>query len=311
MDDSLSFESFLEGAKKAAHRAVDDHGRGEYDEFALHGGVAVERLAKAVLVSKNPVYLLEMRNGNPDMLLYLGGHLEMSADKVRTVGAKDTIKRLRTLGLLPADSQLDLLIELRNGTAHTTVGDQAKALLPALAENIAALLSDIGLREEAFWGRWTSAMNMAVNKQRSAIERDVGIRIRQARHAFDDRFEGLPEGAKEKILQESDATFEHLGISGGPISFASGKGLMSMIAVMPCPACGGQAEITLAPVAPSQAASNLIPDTLRCHLCALELNNPEEFRASGTNIQVSGLPASFAQSWFRRRLSMADEIFAG
>ncbi|MEV0122659.1 integrase [Streptomyces sp. NPDC050703] len=72
MDDALSFESFLEGAKKAAHRAMDDHGRGEYDEFALHGGVAVEKLAKAVLVSMNPVYLLEMRNGNPDMLLYLG-----------------------------------------------------------------------------------------------------------------------------------------------------------------------------------------------------------------------------------------------
>lgn len=101
MDDSLSFESFLEGAKKSAHRAMDDHGRGDYDEFALHGGVAVERLVKAVLVSKNPVYLLEMRSGSPDMLLYLGGHLEMSADKVRTVGAKDAIKRLRTLGLLP------------------------------------------------------------------------------------------------------------------------------------------------------------------------------------------------------------------
>ncbi|MEE1807668.1 hypothetical protein [Streptomyces sp. BE133] len=46
MDESLSFESLLEGAKKAGHKAMDDHGRGEYDEFALHGGVAVERLAK-------------------------------------------------------------------------------------------------------------------------------------------------------------------------------------------------------------------------------------------------------------------------
>ncbi|MET7351559.1 hypothetical protein [Streptomyces mirabilis] len=62
MDESLSFESLFEGAKKAAHRAMDDHGRSEYDEFALHGGVAVERLAKAVLVSKNPVYLLDTRH---------------------------------------------------------------------------------------------------------------------------------------------------------------------------------------------------------------------------------------------------------
>lgn len=39
MDDSLSFEGFYEGAQKAAHRAMDDHGRAEYDEFALHAGV--------------------------------------------------------------------------------------------------------------------------------------------------------------------------------------------------------------------------------------------------------------------------------
>ncbi|WP_329343743.1 hypothetical protein OG252_45495 [Streptomyces sp. NBC_01352] len=83
---------------------MDDHGRGEYDEFALHGGVAVERLAKAVLVSKNPVYLLEMRNGNPDMLLYLCGHLEMSADKVRTVGAKDSLRMRRSEMCPPRDA---------------------------------------------------------------------------------------------------------------------------------------------------------------------------------------------------------------
>ncbi|AVH58488.1 MULTISPECIES: hypothetical protein [Streptomyces] len=52
MDDSLSFESFLRGAGKAAYKAMEDHGRGEYDEFALHGGVTVERLAKAALVPR-------------------------------------------------------------------------------------------------------------------------------------------------------------------------------------------------------------------------------------------------------------------
>ncbi len=55
MDASLTFESFLEGAKKAAHKAMDDHGRGEYDEFAaLHACVAIERLAKAVLGLEEP-----------------------------------------------------------------------------------------------------------------------------------------------------------------------------------------------------------------------------------------------------------------
>ncbi|MGW3956674.1 hypothetical protein ACWEKM_38540 [Streptomyces sp. NPDC004752] len=106
MDASLTFESFLEGAKKAAHKAMDDHGRGEYDEFALHAGVAIERLAKAVLVSKNPVYIVEMR-GSAEMLFHLGGH--RTASKVRTIGAVEAISRVRTLGILPVDRQLDLL----------------------------------------------------------------------------------------------------------------------------------------------------------------------------------------------------------
>ncbi|KUN55477.1 hypothetical protein AQJ46_49475 [Streptomyces canus] len=276
---------------------MDDHGRGEYDEFALHGGVAVERLGKAALVAKNPVYLLEMRNGNPDMLLYLGGHLEMSMDKVRTVGAKDTIKRVRTLGLLPPDSQLDLLIELRNGTAHTAVGDQARVLLPALAENVTALLKDIGLSVEDFWGRWTSAVNVAVDKQRSETERDVEIRIRQARHRFDDRFAGLPEGTKEKVLEEPRPAIG--GLVMGPISITVGEDLLAMIASMPCPACGGKAQVKLAPINPSSTGADLIPESLRCHLCTLELNSPEEMRASGTVIQVTGLPSSVAISWGR------------
>jgi hypothetical protein len=42
MDESLSYESFLEGAQRAAHKAMDNHARGDYDDFALFGGVAVE-----------------------------------------------------------------------------------------------------------------------------------------------------------------------------------------------------------------------------------------------------------------------------
>ncbi|WP_282794092.1 hypothetical protein [Streptomyces sp. CC224B] len=53
MDDSLSFESFLAGAKKAAHRAMDGHGRGEYDEFAcsLELNTQQEIFASGVRVS--------------------------------------------------------------------------------------------------------------------------------------------------------------------------------------------------------------------------------------------------------------------
>ncbi len=35
MDDSFSFEGFYEGAKKAAHRAMKDHGAHDYDRVVL------------------------------------------------------------------------------------------------------------------------------------------------------------------------------------------------------------------------------------------------------------------------------------
>ncbi|MFI6606841.1 hypothetical protein [Streptomyces sp. NPDC050507] len=283
MDDSLSFASFLEGAKKAAHRAIDDHGRGEYDEFALHGGVAVERLAKAVLVSKNPVYLLEMRNGNPDMLLYLGGHLEIGTDKIRTVGAKDAIKRLRTMGLLPPDAQLDLLIELRNGTAHTAIGDQAKALLPTLADNVSALLRSISLDNDDFWGRWASAMYIAVDRRRDEVERDVELRIRQAWHRFSDRFAGLPEGAMDKVLEEP---------TGGihtTITVSEQDDLLFGLSSASCPACGGSARVMFGPTASSHQGTDLEVTQLHCSLCALELNGHEEISAA--HVRIS--PATF------------------
>lgn len=268
MDESLSFESFLEGAKKAGHKAMDDHGRGEYDEFALHGGVAVERLAKAVLVSKNPVYLLEMRNGSPD--------------KIRTVGAKDAIKRLRTMGLLPPDAQLDLLIELRNGTAHTTIGDQAKALLPTLAENVAALLRSIGLRNDDFWGRWSSAMYIAVDRQRDEVERDVELRIRQAWHRFSDRFAGLPEGAMERVLEEPAEAIRTITVSNR-------DDLLIGISSASCPACGGSAHVRFGPTTSSRQSTRLEVTGLHCTLCSLDLNSHEEIRAAHVKIT----PATF------------------
>ncbi|MEV6436329.1 hypothetical protein [Streptomyces anulatus] len=297
MDESLSFESLLEGAKKACHKAMDDHGRGEYDEFALHGGVAIERLAKAVLVSKNPIYLLEMRNGNSEMLLYLGGHFEMSPNKVRTVGAKDAIKRLRAMGLLPPDEQLDLLIELRNGTAHTTIDDQAKALLPTLADNVAALLKSIGLASSQFWGRWSSVMHIAVDKQRNEVERDVELRIRQARHRLNDRFAGLPEGTQLRALTEPSTALPPFDLSH--FSQPTEDDRWYVLATVDCPACTGGAVLQLFPEAGSgfqlvgEAPPNrhLLPNALHCPLCHLWLGRPAEVKAAGLqNPLEGGLP---------------------
>ncbi|MDO0937141.1 hypothetical protein QQY66_37520 [Streptomyces sp. DG2A-72] len=276
MDDSLSFESFLSGAGKAAYKAMEDHGRGEYDEFALHAGVAVERLAKAALVKKNPLYLVEMRNGNSDMLLYFGGDLEMDGERVRTVGANEALKRLRRMGVLPLDPKLDLLIELRNGTAHTTVGDQAKALLPTLAEAVAILLRDVGISFDQFWGRWSSAVYVAIDKHRGEVQRDVEVRIRQARHLFEDRFKGLPPGAKERALTVPQSRLSEwietveIRTGGVPILKTSGGD---------CPACGSRGILTFEPTHQTATDTHYSANGFACSLCTFEVSGPDEMAA--------------------------------
>ncbi|MGW6208433.1 hypothetical protein ACWF9B_32915 [Streptomyces sp. NPDC055089] len=281
MDDSLSFESFFEGAKKAAQKAMEDHGRGEYDEFALHAGVAIERLAKAVLVTRNPIYLVEMRNGNADLLLYFGGDLELDTTKVRTVGAKEALQRLRRMGILPSDSQLDLLIELRNGTAHTTVGDEAKTLLPTLAGTTAVLLTAVGTTFRVFWGRWSRAVIVAVDKQLDEIRRDVEIRIDQARHLFEDRFKDLPEGTMAQVLTASEPHVPRFapGLDARWLNELPTGGHHFHLAAVDCPACRGLATVRLLPSEEKTVPSSM--DMLHCDLCNLYLTGRDEVKASG------------------------------
>ncbi|MFI2757844.1 hypothetical protein ACH5A3_03040 [Streptomyces echinatus] len=292
MDDSLSFESFLEGAKKAAYKAMDDHARGEYDEFALHAGVAIERLAKAVLVKMNPLYIA-------------GGKVHIGPQnkvKIYTISASEALARLQSLGVGKVDSDLKLLIEQRNGTVHAAGGDEAKTHIPTLARAVAAMLEHIGISEPDFWDRWTSAVNVAVDKLSNEIQRDVVLRIKQHRHIFEDRFKGLPDGAMEKFLQEHQP--------GGvveidTIAFTTDNRLSAVVGTTACPACGCRANLTLRPVTVVDTVEDFAASALACPLCGLRLTGGAEIRASGTDMEKALIPTSIA---VKQRVGSPNEV---
>ena len=248
---------------------MDDHARAEYDEFALHAGVAVEKLGKAVLVSKNPIYIAEMRGG-VDMLFHLGGH--QTARKVRTIGAGETISRLRALGALIPDTRLDLLIDLRNGVAHAANSEQARSLLPALAHSVKTLHESLSERIENFWGRWSDAAHLAIDEQQSQIHRDVQVRILQARHAFEDRFSGLPEGSLESYRSSRPKTTKMTATEGGRT--------LAINNFQRCPACKGWADLLMRPTEISSNSITLVPNQISCTLCRLDLIGREELDAA-------------------------------
>ncbi|MFJ4517444.1 hypothetical protein [Streptomyces sp. NPDC088816] len=276
MDDLLSFESFFQGAKKAARKAMDDHGRPEYDEFALHAGVAVEKLAKAVLVSKNPIYIAEIRNA--DMLLHLGGDLQIDEEKVRTVAAKDAIARLRKIGVLQKDDQLDLLIEMRNGAAHASSdSSQAKGMISPFARTIETLLGDLGKPPLAFWERWTEAVKSAVNEQEDQVFRDILLRIAQARHAFDDRFAGLPDKIKQQVLTAPRPHVSDFYVH--PMVLKKDNAVVLITGGGDCPACTGPALLTFEPIRWNHPKVTYVPNGFGCFLCSFEADGREEMAA--------------------------------
>ncbi|MGW2706971.1 hypothetical protein [Streptomyces sp. NPDC001340] len=269
MNDALSFESFFKGAKKAAHRAMDDHARREYDEFALHAGVAIERLAKAILVKMNPLYIASGK------VQVVTGQNKFT---IHTITMSEALKRLAQLGIGKVTPSLQTLIELRNGTVHASGDDEAKDQIPTLATTIAAMLKHLGTPVDDFWGRWTSAVNTAVDRQRSEIERDVEIRIKQARHLFEDRFKGLPKELKERAVSQelhvATAAFDHLVEIDGktfPSSIMTPGG--------PCPSCTAQTTLLFGMVDRSADHTQYAPDGITCHVCGLSLYGFDEMAA--------------------------------
>ena len=293
MNNALSSESFYQGAKKAAHKAMDDHGRPEYDEFALHAGVAVEKLAKAVLAEKNPVYVAEIRNNSADMVMHLGGHLPLDEDKVRTVGAMEVIKRLRKIGVLKADTDLDLLIDMRNGAAHAAPDSTlAKGMISPLARTIETLLGDLGKPLEDFWERWTDAVKYAVNEQEDQVLREVRLRITQARHAFEDQFKNLPPGSKELVLTGPQLRpvpwIESVEIrAGGVPGFEVSGG--------DCPSCGGPSILMFEPTEVTATNTQYRANGFVCSLCSFKVVGPDEMaalRKANTSPMTNGLAFS-------------------
>lgn len=83
----------------------------------------MEHLSKAYLCSVNPAYLVELRNGQFDSLLYLTGQ-GVKARKLkapRTISAREALTRVEHLlpGLAAPRTRLEQLIDVRDGVVHT------------------------------------------------------------------------------------------------------------------------------------------------------------------------------------------------
>ncbi|MFF3733297.1 hypothetical protein ACFYXM_24005 [Streptomyces sp. NPDC002476] len=278
MDSPVSFERLYGGAKRFARLAMEAHAEQDQEVFLLHAGVSVERLAKAALARVNLALLTEV-NGKDDMLLHLAGAVSKPPARFRTIGASTAIGRLRKMEVLPqrnsgeADA-LDGLIELRNGVAHLGTDDVGD-YLGTFAATVDRLLLHVEQDRSSFWEFWSDTAQAVLDERAGRLEKDVRLRMNQARHRFSTRFADLPEEAVDGARQ---AVSER-----GLIVVEVGPEKTLFQTLSQCPACGQEAAALFLAVNKDSLLFDmkLAAEGLLCGLCGLHLASVDEVEAAG------------------------------
>ncbi|WP_159031348.1 hypothetical protein [Streptomyces sp. S8] len=278
MDSALSYLSLYWGARKFAHSAMDAHARNDEEVFLLHAGVSIERLAKAVLSKTTPFLLMELKGGD-ETLFHLAGVKE--AEKVRTAGASQAIGRLRAMDVLPKkDTDLDELIELRNGVAHLSANSSetfdglatfarvSNTLIPHLEKDLAE-----------FWDQWYGAIEIAVSEVLAGVARDISGRIEQARNRLARRLQDVPEDAVAIIYSNANDAAE-----AGGFGIRAQCGTFSYHSPRACPACNctGHLIITIPGVGTTPEGEG--GRSFYCPLCSFMTYGNDELEAAGISL---------------------------
>ncbi|MEU3787534.1 hypothetical protein [Streptomyces sp900129855] len=306
MDSPVTFDRLYEGAKRFAHLAMEAHAEEDQEVFLLHAGVSVERLAKAALARVHPTLLTEV-NGKDDMLLHFAGALSKPPVRLRTIGASTAIGRLRKMDVLPQRQKssseaddLDGLIELRNGVAHLGT-DDVEDYLGTFVATVDKLLQHLGQGGGSFWESWSDTVQVIEDDRADRLQRDVRLRMNQARQRFRTRFADLPEGAVdgvEQAVSERGLTVVEVGPEQALFQTLS-----------QCPACGREAAALFLAVDGDSPLFDLElkAEGLLCGLCGFRLSSPEEIEAAGLPAvlqhSVEDLTRSVAESPVSERLA--------
>ncbi len=273
MGSPITFERLMSGARDFAHLAMGAHAEGQTEVFLLEAGVSVERLAKAALVKVHPTLLSEVK-GNDDMLLHFAGAMATPPQRFHTIGAAMAIARLRKIGVLPRSAELDGLIDLRNGVAHLGTSSTEDYLAP-FAETICKLLDHAGEDRAAFWGSWSSAVQVTLDDQFDRVQKAVHLRVDQARFRMEARFGKLPEEAVESVVKT-------IGETGLVVIDRSPTSVLFRT-LSKCPACGTEAATLFLKAANTTLLyeMELTAEELLCGMCGLRLAGEEEIRVTG------------------------------
>lgn len=271
--------------RRLARSAVGAIGDRDWLIFYLHAGVAFEYLTKASLANHHPALMMEPQSF--DSLKHACGVRSIPEEFVRTIGAKEALRRCGTLNgeLKNIEDKLSQLLDARNGVAHLAAvpGSFPQDAVRTFLRATGLLMADLGQSAEEFWG--PSADVVRVWSKESADEGELAAEhaIALAKSKFKELVESLPTAGAEAILQAFEA-----GYAQRPKYETD---------FVQCPACGRSALVSgsydfdwepdwdqedgRAFVAGVYPVVRLHPGHLQCNVCKLELDGEDQLHAAG------------------------------
>jgi hypothetical protein len=279
MPDSIQ-ERLLQSATLYSRRALEAFVTGEFRDFVLFAGIAIEHAAKEGLVLANPVFIA------PDRAFPSALALEWARDDVdqlvagvRTISGAEALTRrsLYEPHLKDVLEPAREIITLRNGEAHlaTSDGTQQQRTFVVFLRVIEALLV---VDPEDFWHPHYGLVQATLDERAEAVQRQVAEAMAAARIAVETRFAGV----------EEDYVRAAIAVASTRLA-ARVDDEYSL--VIDCPACEFPAEVlgetdqtsvhvdddgfAVAPLLTFFASS------LRCEVCGLELDGAEQIEAAG------------------------------
>lgn len=261
-----------------------------FDDALAHIGIALEHLAKAVLVQADPLLIVGSDGAALDtagMLWALGRPAKGVDGPRRTITATEAVRRC--LVLIPDLDMAEVrpVLDARNGVLHIAdAGGSAGAeTVGRGARAVKVLLRELDKDPVDFWGHWHHAISAFIEQRRTEVERRVQLRLASA------------SDQRELMLRRYGPTAD-----SALRDLASNRMYSDHEAPVPCPVCRANAfgrgsvfydEVPDVDVEDGHgyvSGVTMVPylelSGFKCSVCGLVLNGIEEIQAAGVPAQV-------------------------
>lgn len=238
---NLTRDSLVESAQDFSDRALCAYRDGDERVVLVNAAFAMEHLTKAVLVGMNPAFLMEIRNGQFDSLLFLAGYgaKARKLSEPKTIGAKEALARVeQIMGFKTPRAPLERLIEVRDGVVHMGAFSPAKTreALTTYLRLANEIFDEIEVSPSERWGKHAHLVSKLIEQSLTEVEHEVQRKITAAKSRLGQLMAQIPESEQVTVGDARQALVSHV-VDPATVERALRNGLSLHTGFFSCPAC--------------------------------------------------------------------------